>query len=172
MDWKKENKSIIEISLIEIYLLQYQYKILEKGIRNWKLDQNIDPTISVDSLKRLLIKNCIIFLREQTELTPIENATEMILSKNKELDKTVNDFSTTSKTNINPLSMILNGVIDANVNGGIANYQSVCRFYDLNTVFCIVIYYLIMDFFIRITYLCYSLNFDVFETQFVYSYLL
>ena len=126
----------------------------------------------MDSLKRLLIKNCIIFLREQTELTPIENATEMILSKNKELDKTVNDFSTTSKTNINPLSMILNGVIDANVNGGIANYQSVCRFYDLNTVFCIVIYFLIMDFFIRITYLCYSLNFDVFETQFVYSYLL
>ena len=140
MDWKKENKSIIEISLIEIYLLQYQYKILEKGIRNWKLDQNIDPTISVDSLKRLLIKNCIIFLREQTELTPIENATEMILSKNKELDKTVNDFSTTSKTNINPLSMILNGVIDANVNGGIANYQSVCRFYDLNTVFIILLW--------------------------------
>ena len=101
----------------------------------------------MDSLKRLLIKNYIIFLREQTELTPIENATEMILSKNKELDKTVNDFSTTNKTNINPLSMILNGVIDANVNGGIANYQSVCRFCDLNTVFCIVIYYLIMDFF-------------------------
>ena len=71
------------------------------------------------------------FFWKQTELTPIENATEMILSKNKELDKIVNDFSTTKKSNINPLSMILNGVIDANVNGGIANYQSVCFLYVL-----------------------------------------
>ena len=52
----------------------------------------------------------------------------MILTKNKELEAKVTEYSSGKETNINPLSMILNGVIDANVNGGIANYQSVSLF--------------------------------------------
>ncbi|XP_066913124.1 dedicator of cytokinesis protein 3-like [Clytia hemisphaerica] len=60
----------------------------------------------------------------KTELTPIENAMEMILTKNKELEAKVTEYSSGKETNINPLSMILNGIIDANVNGGIANYQT------------------------------------------------
>jgi len=49
----------------------------------------------------------------------------MVLTKNKELESMVSQYSASEKQNINQLSMILNGVIDANVNGGIANYQSV-----------------------------------------------
>ena len=63
----------------------------------------------------------------------------MILSKNKELDKIVDDFASTSKTNINPLSMILNGVIDANVNGGIANYQSVSYLFLIQYSFALFV---------------------------------
>ena len=49
----------------------------------------------------------------------------MVLTKNKELESMVNQYSVSQKQNINQLSMILNGVIDANVNGGIANFQNV-----------------------------------------------
>ena len=49
----------------------------------------------------------------------------MILSKNRELENTINEFSSSTNKNVNQLAMILKGVIDANVNGGIANYQSV-----------------------------------------------
>ena len=54
------------------------------------------------------------------------NAIEMIRSKNIELSARVEEYAPLMKSNASRLSMVLNGVIDANVNGGIANYQSVC----------------------------------------------
>ena len=62
----------------------------------------------------------------QEELSPLQNATHSISSKNKELALIVTTFETYPEENINPLSMVLNGVIDANVNGGISKYQQVC----------------------------------------------
>ena len=59
------------------------------------------------------------------ELTPLENAIESILSKNRELAEIIEAYQADSSLNVNRLSMVLNGVIDANVNGGIANYQDV-----------------------------------------------
>lgn len=64
--------------------------------------------------------------RSQEELSPLQNATCSIASKNKELSLIVTTFETYPDENINPLSMVLNGVIDANVNGGISKYQQVC----------------------------------------------
>lgn len=58
-------------------------------------------------------------------ITPIENAIETISSKNRELSTIIEEYQHTKSNNVNRLSMILNGVIDANVNGGIANYQDV-----------------------------------------------
>ena len=58
-------------------------------------------------------------------ITPIENAIETISSKNGELSTIIEEYQNTKSNNVNRLSMILNGVIDANVNGGIANYQDV-----------------------------------------------
>ncbi|XP_047127014.1 dedicator of cytokinesis protein 3 isoform X1 [Hydra vulgaris] len=60
----------------------------------------------------------------KVELTPLENAIESIISKNKELIEIIDEYQSDSSLNLNRLSMVLNGVIDANVNGGIANYQN------------------------------------------------
>ena len=64
----------------------------------------------------------------QEELNPLQNATHSIASKNKELLLIITTFETYPEENINPLSMVLNGVIDANVNGGISKYQQVNQF--------------------------------------------
>lgn len=60
----------------------------------------------------------------KVDMTPIENAIESILSKNQELVNIIEEYKEKKNANVNRLSMILNGVIDANVNGGIANYQN------------------------------------------------
>ena len=44
-------------------------------------------------------------------------------AKNKELEQMIGTYRGQPGTNINPLSMALNGVIDAAVMGGIENYE-------------------------------------------------
>ena len=46
-------------------------------------------------------------------------------SKNKELERIITRLSSDRSQSINPLSMILNGIIDAAVMGGIAKYEEV-----------------------------------------------
>ena len=46
-------------------------------------------------------------------------------NKNKEIQSMIGLFKADLKANINPLSMLLNGVIDAAVMGGISNYEKV-----------------------------------------------
>eukprot|EP00795_Rhopilema_esculentum_P012407 gene12407-3070_t len=58
-----------------------------------------------------------------TELTPVENALETMRAKNKEIQSMIGRFKADTKANLNPLSMLLNGVIDAAVMGGISNYE-------------------------------------------------
>lgn len=58
------------------------------------------------------------------ELSPIEFACESITNKNRELKHLITQYSSESKhLNINPLSMMLQGIIDAAVMGGISKYQ-------------------------------------------------
>lgn len=47
--------------------------------------------------------------------------------KNQELKTLISRYKKNPKQNINPLSMALNGVIDAAVMGGIANYTKVSK---------------------------------------------
>ena len=61
----------------------------------------------------------------QFELSPIENALETMRSKNKEIQSMIGRYRADAKANLNPLSMLLNGVIDAAVMGGISNYEKV-----------------------------------------------
>ena len=61
----------------------------------------------------------------QIELSPIENALETMRSKNKEIQSMIGRYRADAKANLNPLSMLLNGVIDAAVMGGISNYEKV-----------------------------------------------
>lgn len=57
------------------------------------------------------------------EVSPVLNAVETVESKNKELGRIIARLSADKTQSINPLSMILNGVIDAAVMGGIAKYE-------------------------------------------------
>ena len=61
----------------------------------------------------------------QEELDPLVNAKLSIASKNKELATLVSKYEGSARENIKSMSMVLNGVIDANVNGGISKYQQV-----------------------------------------------
>lgn len=57
------------------------------------------------------------------ESSPINNAVEAILSKTADLNAFIEKHSHNPEINSNPFTMALNGVIDAAVNGGLANYK-------------------------------------------------
>uniref|UniRef100_A0A673YRA2 Dedicator of cytokinesis 4b n=1 Tax=Salmo trutta TaxID=8032 RepID=A0A673YRA2_SALTR len=61
--------------------------------------------------------------RELVEVSPLENAIEVIENKNLQLRTLIAQCQSRQMQNINPLTMCLNGVIDAAVNGGLARYQ-------------------------------------------------
>lgn len=58
-------------------------------------------------------------------MSPLENAIEVLENKNHQLRTLISQCQTRQMQNINPLTMCLNGVIDAAVNGGVARYQEV-----------------------------------------------
>ncbi|KAK2861515.1 hypothetical protein Q5P01_001048 [Channa striata] len=67
--------------------------------------------------------------RELVEVSPLENAVSVVENKNRELRTLISQYQHKQlHGNINLLSMTLNGVIDAAVNGGIARYQE--AFFD------------------------------------------
>ncbi|XP_061903202.1 dedicator of cytokinesis protein 3-like isoform X3 [Entelurus aequoreus] len=67
--------------------------------------------------------------RELVEVSPLENAICVVENKNQELRTLVSQYQHKQlHNNVNLLSMTLNGVIDAAVNGGIARYQE--AFFD------------------------------------------
>uniref|UniRef100_A0A4W4EBC1 Dedicator of cytokinesis 4b n=1 Tax=Electrophorus electricus TaxID=8005 RepID=A0A4W4EBC1_ELEEL len=61
--------------------------------------------------------------RELVEVSPLENAIEVLENKNLQLRTLIAQCQTRQMSNINPLTMCLNGVVDAAVNGGLARYQ-------------------------------------------------
>lgn len=58
-------------------------------------------------------------------MSPLENAIEVLENKNQQLKALISQCQTRQMQNINPLTMCLNGVIDAAVNGGVSRYQEV-----------------------------------------------
>ena len=63
----------------------------------------------------------------QVEVSPLENAIEVIENKNLQLRTLISQCQSRQMQNVNPLTMCLNGVVDAAVNGGLARYQEVGR---------------------------------------------
>ncbi|XP_052125383.1 dedicator of cytokinesis protein 4 isoform X2 [Frankliniella occidentalis] len=61
--------------------------------------------------------------RTVEEITPVQFACETMETVNKELRQLISQYEQDSKRNINPFTMRLQGIIDANVMGGIAKYQ-------------------------------------------------
>ncbi|XP_035238062.1 dedicator of cytokinesis protein 3-like [Anguilla anguilla] len=67
--------------------------------------------------------------RELVEVSPLQNAVSVVEKKNQELRSLISQYDSRQlHGNINLLSMCLNGVIDAAVNGGVARYQE--AFFD------------------------------------------
>ncbi|RWS11389.1 dedicator of cytokinesis protein 3-like isoform X2, partial [Dinothrombium tinctorium] len=58
-----------------------------------------------------------------TELSPVEHACETIENMIRELQKLITSYTADAMKPISPLSMRLQGVIEAAVNGGVAKYQ-------------------------------------------------
>lgn len=74
-----------------------------------------------------------VLLPFEVEVSPLENAIQVVENKNQELRTLISQYQHKQMHgNINLLSMCLNGVIDAAVNGGIARYQEVSRALLLN----------------------------------------
>ena len=67
-------------------------------------------------------------LSSQVELSPIETAIDTLTVKNKEILTMCNRYAANPKIDLNPFTMLLNGVIDAAVMGGISNYEKVSKF--------------------------------------------
>ena len=61
----------------------------------------------------------------QVEITPIQNAVGVMESKNKVIRSMIAEMYANPDRNINPLSMILQGTIDAAVQGGPKKYKIV-----------------------------------------------
>lgn len=61
----------------------------------------------------------------QEELSPLRTALEQMTSKLHELRTILSRYQADGSLNINPLSMLLKGMIDAAVMGGFSNYQKV-----------------------------------------------
>ena len=56
-------------------------------------------------------------------MSPLENAIETMETTNQKLQVQIDLHRTDPKARIDPLGMLLNGVVDAAVSGGIANYK-------------------------------------------------
>ena len=59
----------------------------------------------------------------QFEVSPLENAIESLESVNQKLKSLIDQHRAEANLRVDPLGMVLNGVVDAAVNGGIANYR-------------------------------------------------
>ncbi|GFY38246.1 dedicator of cytokinesis protein 1, partial [Trichonephila inaurata madagascariensis] len=60
---------------------------------------------------------------QSIEISPLENAIEIMEMTNKRICNLVLQHRSDPQLPINPLSMLLNGVVDAAVMGGIINYE-------------------------------------------------
>jgi len=70
--------------------------------------------------------------KKEVLLSPIQNALSTMINKNKELSEKIESAQTASAgpIDLNPLSMLLNGMIDAAVNGGTQKYIEAFMFPD------------------------------------------
>lgn len=62
----------------------------------------------------------------QVEISPLENAIETMQLTNDKINNMVQQHLNDPNLPINPLSMLLNGIVDPAVMGGFTNYEKVC----------------------------------------------
>lgn len=72
-------------------------------------------------LLRLFCQSCF----QQTTISPLENAIETMSTANEKILMMINQYQSDENLPINPLSMLLNGIVDPAVMGGFAKYEKV-----------------------------------------------
>lgn len=88
--------------------------------------------ITAYPLPGILRQFALLELPKPIELSPIENAIETVQTANNEVKSLILQQLTESNVPLNSLSLRLKGIIDAAVNGGIANYET--AFFSDSTV--------------------------------------
>lgn len=71
---------------------------------------------------------------QTVEVSPLQNAIETMEATNTKIKDIVLQHRADSSLALNPLSMLLGGIVDAAVNGGIGNYEKVRSWYS----FCVL----------------------------------
>lgn len=64
-------------------------------------------------------------IRRQEEISPLANAIETMETANEKLGNLVQQQGCDRSLSINPLSMMLSGIVDPAVMGGFSNYEKV-----------------------------------------------
>lgn len=72
----------------------------------------------------------------QTTVSPLENAIETMGSTNEKILTMINQYQCDETLPINPLSMLLNGIVDPAVMGGFAKYEKVCVGFYISKATC------------------------------------
>jgi hypothetical protein len=82
------------------------------------------------TVKRLpsILRSAEVIERQVIELSPVEHACDVIETMSKELKKLIVPYSVDPSRQLTPLTMRLQGVIEAAVNGGLSKYQE--AFFD------------------------------------------
>jgi hypothetical protein len=71
-----------------------------------------------------VVRRSEVVSQSSAELPPIDNAINTIIDKNAELEKMIDTFSSPGgNSNVSPFTMVLKGVIQAAVNGGVDMYE-------------------------------------------------
>ena len=60
-------------------------------------------------------------------MNPLEVAIDQMTQSTQKLRETVKKYTGNSSLSVNPLSMMVNGMVEAAVMGGIKNYQKVIK---------------------------------------------
>jgi len=72
----------------------------------------------------------------QFNVSPLELAIETLDETNQKIKSQIDQHMADPTLKVDPLGMILNGVVDAAVNGGIANYKVTCVASLTLTILC------------------------------------
>ncbi|XP_065900793.1 dedicator of cytokinesis protein 2-like [Dysidea avara] len=135
----EEKKDIFKGKNVDMNILKY-YKV--NDIRRFKFDRPFhkgtkDPknefatlwfernTMTTSSSFPGVLNWFEVTESKMVELAPLEVAIETVESKNGDISSLVDEYSSNSSMDINPLSMLLNGVIDAAVQGGTVQYREI-----------------------------------------------
>lgn len=81
--------------------------------------------------------DAVTYCAAQEEISPLENAMETMHLTNEKISSMVQRHLNDPNLPINPLSMLLNGIVDPAVMGGFTNYEKVVTIRkDLLCLYC------------------------------------